>query len=266
MDYKFCDFTNDEENGILDVFKISFEYDTMGRDRLIEIYKIFVTNFNSKNPPDKIETIKRNHLAPLTTDNVSLERFMDTDFQIGIDLPVLLRPKEDSNKTVFIVAQDPLRTFKNPQEGVIFSTPFGVHDIRCINDKKLMVNWKVTEWLLKEGYRVYITDVLKLWMKKEKERKERITRDLFENFQRSLLKEIEVFRPELILTYGTQASLLVQQAIQNSRIKNIAFIHPAGTANGKWIKILANCTAENKINYIINKIQNTIKQQPTTSS
>lgn len=87
--------------------------------------------------------------------------------------------------------------------------------------------------------------------------------ELVNNFHNSLYKEIEIFKPQLILTYGKAASNLIQKTNLNEKIEILSFAHPTPTANGAWKKILTvyhkdvniKCTAENKIAYILNGIK-----------
>lgn len=265
MEYQFCRFTDEEENGITEMLNLSF---LVSHPQAIKkIYEIFTQDFDSERAPTKMETLQREHLLPRTTDLDFLGKFKDTGFQAGVDLPILLSPKHKSKKTIFIVAEDPLRPLKDKCDKIVFSTPFATH-VDCFRKKKLKVYWDITRRLLDNGYNVYITDLLKLWIKQKGVRKEKIANDLFDNFRQSLRKEIELFKPELIVTYGCAAWKLLQE-IENSGISKIPFTHPTNTANRKWKSIFIEggndqlkCTAENKVNYIISELEKSIGPLP----
>lgn len=262
MNYKFCNFSDKEKKGLKEILSTSFEIKDY--DKIFEVYEVFSNNFYGLTQPTKIESIERTKLFPKTRQKDFLSKFTDLNYQIGIDLPVLINPLQRSKKTIFIVAEDPLRSFEYPQKDVIFSTPFGTHIENC-RTNNLRVYWDIIQNILNNDYNVYLTDIFKVWIKRKDSRKEFIKGDLFENFRSSLEQEIDAFSPQLIITYGKPASLLINRMNLSSNIKTISFAHPAPTANGSWKKILTShykdntiqCTADNKINYINSQIKNT---------
>lgn len=169
---------------------------------------------------------------------------------------------------MFIVAEDPLRPETLPKEDIILATPFGTH-IAQFRESKLKMNWQIVKHLLDNGYGVYQTDIFKLWLKQFPNNKIKFSKDTYNNFHKSLNKEMDVFQPELIITLGNHAFNAIQKLNLTSRVKVISFPHSAGTANGKWKELLSNdqnisqplCTDENKLNYIVKELKNVLSQK-----
>ena len=86
---------------------------------------------------------------------------------VGIDVPVLLKPKTNANgKTIVIVGESPLRDTKdiNNEKKVLLGTPYAVHQ-EFDAPSQCNVYKKIFSDLLNEGYSVYLTDIIKVWWK-----------------------------------------------------------------------------------------------------
>lgn len=159
MNYKFCNFTKEKENGIFEILNESFEVTEF--EEILSCYDTFRENFYNPEMPLKFKTIKREFLKPRSMDKPFQGKFQNLDYHVGVDLPILLSPEKKSDKTVLKIAEDPLRQHILSNEEIIFSTPFGTHLKDC-REKKLKVYWEITKNLLDNGYNVYLTDILKL--------------------------------------------------------------------------------------------------------
>lgn len=254
MSIKYCEFTPQDSEAIKEVFNTIF--DVKDYPKIQEVYTIFKNNFYGV-PPERKETIERYKILPRGCHGVILEQFTNSQYQIGIDLPVLLQPDQVSDKTVFIIAEDPLRDFKNPQEGVVLSTPFATH-LPGLRHKHLRIYWEVIQELVNHNCNVYLTDLFKLWIKQKDQEKVVFHGDLLTAFYQALEIEIASFHPQLIITYGQPACQAIQRMHLPPTIHHLAFAHPAPTANGQWKKVLQEfyndpfirCTIDNKIKYI----------------
>ena len=99
MNINFCDFSVDEKSFIKEMFSKSFNIKSF--ERLFKCYETFSENFQGISKADKIETIPRPEILPKTTQMNLLNNFNNKpDYQIGIDLPVLLRNSGTSIETV----------------------------------------------------------------------------------------------------------------------------------------------------------------------
>ena len=95
---------------------------------------------------------------------------------IGIDVPVLLSPKDRVlGKTIIIVGESPLRNtkdFKNPHD-ILMGTPFAVHQ-EFSYPPQCNVYKKIFRDLLSEGYSIYLTDIIKVWWQGKKGREMKV--------------------------------------------------------------------------------------------
>lgn len=91
---------------------------------------------------------------------------------LGIDIPTLIEA-DNAVKTIMIIGQDPLRSAKPvkaaPDRNTVFiGTPYGV-EIDTVKTRNtggthnLEVYRKIFNGLLKDGYRIYLTDALKFY-------------------------------------------------------------------------------------------------------
>lgn len=257
MTVKFCEFSEDQISVLQDIF--STLYSIHDYKELLNVYDVFKRDFPGPTFSSP-QNVKRQHLQPKTNQIDFINKYNDLEYQIGIDVPVLLSPECDNKKTVFIVGEDPLRDFKNLSNDVRLATPFGVH-MQEFRNKVLPVYWSVMEHLLARGFTVYVTDFYKLWIKHKDRPKLRYKGDILENFHAVFLKEIKAFRPKLIVTFGRPAYLQVKTVVEDIPI--LSFRHPSRTANGHWKKILTSfykqsdilCTDENKTLYMKHLIE-----------
>lgn len=266
MKYNFCNFSEKENTFITEIFETSFTLTSEGFESIFEAYRTFKNNFDSGLDPEKgFVTINRNDIIPKTYNQKLLELYKENkSSQVGIDLPILLSPKTPNGKTIMFVAEDPLRDGKYKCDDVILSTPFGVH-ISSLRKKSHKVYWEVFEKLLEKGYRIYITDIFKIWIKditkKGRNAKEKINKidDLHSNFLSGLKKEIDWINPIKIVSYGNSSFGGLLQL--NTEQEIVQIIHPAARDNHWKQKLLELnegdliANHENKIKYILSKIE-----------
>ena len=259
MSYQFCDFSEEDKDQLKQVFETPFKIDESG------FYKIFKEDFayqgDAKEQKEelKLVTIERNEILPKTDHEGFIKKYESKEYRVGIDLPILLRPEKPNGKTIFFVAEDPLRNFDC--DNVILATPFGVH-VKYSREKTIKkVYWQVMGNLLDKGYSVYVTDTFKIWVSENgKKKKEMIPNDLFQHFTSSLQKEIDWLKPNLIVCYGNPAYRAVCEVAKNHKGQILHFPHPAAWADD-WKKEFKNnsrATHENKIKHINTKIENTL--------
>ena len=95
----------------------------------------------------------------------------------GIDIPVLLKPKPETNKPLIVIlGESALRSEaelkdikdpKNPPSNVILGTPYAIHLEKC--PPKCGVYRKIFDAILEKGYPIYLTDIIKIWWKGKKD-------------------------------------------------------------------------------------------------
>ena len=95
----------------------------------------------------------------------------------GIDIPVLLKPKPETNKPLIVIlGESALRSEaelkdikdpKNPPSNVILGTPYAIHLEKC--PPKCGVYRKIFDAILEKGYPIYLTDIIKIWWEGKKD-------------------------------------------------------------------------------------------------
>lgn len=127
---------------------------------------------------------------------------------VGHDLPTWFNLNHSPNGRIMIVAQDALR---NPKwyadcEDAVCSSPFGLHSIEWRKNgrggKRLYL---LISRLVESGYGIYLTDLMKFYVKAENEKALSPTPLLLEEYAYILNKEIKVVKPSAIVALGNRA-------------------------------------------------------------
>jgi uracil-DNA glycosylase len=157
---------------------------------------------------------------------------------VAVDLPSLMELDErrDNKPTVAIIGQDP----KNDRdyEQLVIGTPYGLHRKGCreeLSNTKLY--FEMIQILLELGYRVYLTDILKIWVCNPERPYCGIklpSADL-ERFTNMIKPELAVVKPVVVITWGNVAGKAVDKLKLD--IEHLKFIHPSGAANGAFKKL-----------------------------
>lgn len=93
----------------------------------------------------------------------------------GIDIPVLLKPKPETNKPLIVIlGESALRNQKELEDitndasnNVILGTPYAIHLKEC--PPKCGVYRKIFDAILEKGYPIYLTDIIKIWWEGKKD-------------------------------------------------------------------------------------------------
>lgn len=170
---------------------------------------------------------------------------------VAVDLPSLMEFDDGrtDKPTIAIIGQDS----KNDRdyEKLVVGTPYGLHHKGSREDlKRTKLYFEMVQVLLELGYRVYLTDLLKIWVCNPE-------RPYFgiqlpnadrQRFLKLIKPELAVVKPVAVVTWGKVAGNGVAQ-LQLS-IKHLNFIHPGGAAGGAWKKLLGHPpTNLNKLSY-----------------
>lgn len=162
---------------------------------------------------------------------------------IGIDVPVLLKPKGNVNKgTIIIVGESTKRkinVFNKPND-ILLGIPYAVV-LGMGSPSQCDVYKKIFEGLLAEGYSIYLTDVIKIWWKG---RKMTVSKD-----EEDLLKdEIKVINNSAkIVSWGKTASDLLRKIGYKGFLPQL---HPGKNNRSNWKrKIFEKAVYGNNVNY-----------------
>jgi len=107
MTNKFCAFNNKDQKTIKEILQIAFDLKDSDFEKIADVYEVFTTNFNGTEAKER-EIISKSKFHPRTENSIFKEIFLEESTQVGVDLPVSISP-DNFSKTVFIVAEDPLR-------------------------------------------------------------------------------------------------------------------------------------------------------------
>jgi hypothetical protein len=249
-EYLFSQFNSDEfeslHRELSTVFHISQEtlqgfYEEMRKEFEIEGY-----------PPDR--TLPR---SIFHSDNKEFQQSYDDALVIGVDIPSILERNDDNSnkKTIIIVGQDPLRESDKRVEEIGIATPYALHLKSCREEHhSTRLYFDLIKVLLDEEYRVYLTDIFKIWVSQpDKDKGIKLSKQDRDRFIQVLKAELRIFEPLAIITWGGEASSKVRK--MGLETKHLAFTHPSGAACGAWRKILNKpATRENKIDFWKQKV------------
>ena len=181
----------------------------------------------------------------------------------GVDIPIMVKGDENmGNKTVAIVAQDPLRNSKDimlqpfaPFDNPIVGTPFAFHYKQKVC-KQTKVYREIIHGLLQKGYNVYVTDIWKCW---DNSNTKKMGKWGINNpHYKCLVSEINSIKPDYVILMGKQAINKLHDLGKNLNYTNtlVSVPHPSGSANGAWAKILNGnrISLRAKVDYILNMI------------
>ncbi|MGG6297810.1 hypothetical protein ACQ4M4_25740 [Leptolyngbya sp. AN02str] len=244
-EYLFSGFQNEEfdllhqaMSEVLDIPKI----------RYMEMYETMRQEFEIEGFPP---AIKLSRDAFCSSDIDFQKRYRDA-FVVGVDIPSLLE-KNDNNsnkKTIAILGQDPLRNTETRVEDIEIATPYAMHLKMCREKlRNTRLYFDLIKVLLDEGYRVYLTDIFKVWVSEaDKDKAIPLSRKDYPRFANVLRAELEIFKPSVVITWGNVASGTLKSL--NLSINHLEFPHPSGANNGKWRALLGQpATRENRIRF-----------------
>ena len=181
----------------------------------------------------------------------------------GIDIPVLLKPKPETNKPLIVIlGESALRSEaelkdikdpKNPPSNVILGTPYAIHLEKC--PPKCGVYRKIFDAILEKGYPIYLTDIIKIWWKGKKDSL-LVPKDLdivvFKNELDILKKEIN--NNIIIVAWGEKPKDALQKKF--NMIPDVEFLplpHPGQKNWNAWkLRIFEKAVFSEKLEYATN--------------
>ena len=170
---------------------------------------------------------------------------------IAVDLPSLFEIDDGikDKATIVILGQD--SKSNEGSEKISLGTPYGLHHKGSREVlKRTKLYFEMITSLLKLGYRVYLTDIYKVWVCDPNRpyygmRLPKVDRELFVS---ALKSELLIMNPVAIVTWGKEPANSIAKIHLN--IQHLNFPHPSGAANGSWKKLINKSpTYENKLAY-----------------
>ena len=181
----------------------------------------------------------------------------------GIDIPVLLKPKSETNKPLIVIlgesalrSEAELKDIKDPKNApsnVILGTPYAIHLKEC--PPKCGVYRKIFDAILEKGYPIYLTDIIKIWWKGKKDSL-LVPKDLdivvFKNELDILKKEIN--NNIIIVAWGEKPKDALQKKF--NMIPDVEFLplpHPGQKNWNAWkLRIFEKAVFSGKLEYATN--------------
>jgi hypothetical protein len=162
--------------------------------------------------------------------------------------------------TIVILGQDS----KSDQdtEQLRIGTPYALHLKKCRETfKTTKFYFDMINVLLNLGYRVYLTDVFKVWVCNPSRPyyRAKLPRIDQQKFISALKIELQIVQPTVIITWGREATNSVYQ--MSLGFPHLDFPHPGGAAGGAWMRLLGQSpTRANKLNYWKKRIIYSLEQ------
>ena len=244
----FSQFTTQEFEAISEILSTVF---VTSNAELKNLYQKMSNDFNKDDWPPQFVDRKF-----FQSGNEDFREICYESPVITVDLPSIFELDNGiSNKpTLVIVGQD--SKSEQDSEQIRIGTPYGLHhkDSReNLNRTKLY--FEMICVLLKLGYRVYLTDIYKVWVCNPNrpyygKKLPKVDRERFIIILRS---ELHLLEPTALITWGRESCSSISQL--NLDIPHLSFPHPSGAANGTWKKLIGQSpTHANKIAYFQSEI------------
>jgi len=245
-------FSQFKANEFEDLHQVLSKVLDIPQDQLKSLYEMMQQEFELDYwPPEP--TLPRSIFQP---DDGSFQKCYEEAFIIGVDIPSLLEKKDDNpnKKTIAILGQDPLRSKPERVKDIMIGTPYGLHLKKCRDEWRTKQYFDLVKVLLDEGYRIYLTDIFKVWVSKaDCDRGIHLNERDRIRFIQVLKSELEIFQPLAVITWGKEASNAMKGI--NLETKHLDFPHPSGAANGAWSKLMGKpATQENKVHFWREKV------------
>ncbi|MEM9214321.1 MAG: uracil-DNA glycosylase family protein [Cyanobacteria bacterium P01_F01_bin.150] len=244
-EYLFSEFSNSEldllHQTISKILNIS-------KEKCINMYDTMRQEFDLEGFTSEI-SLPRNIFC---SSDIDFQKRYNEALVIGVDIPSLLEKNDNysNKKTIVILGQDPLRKSDKRIEDIGIATPYGMHLKVCREKlRNTRLYFDLIKVLLDEGYRVYLTDIFKVWVSEtDKDKAIPLSRKDYPRFAEVLSTEVEIFKPPVVITWGKVASRTLGSL--KLSINHLEFPHPSGANNGKWRKLMGQpATRENRISF-----------------
>ena len=216
------------------------------RSELELLYKEVINDFGKDGWPPHF--VRRDFFRSQHQD---FQKIYEISPSIAIDLPSLFELDNGINDkpTIVILGQD--SKSDQDSEQISLGTPYGLHhkgSREILGRTKLY--FEMIFALMTLGYRVYLTDVYKVWVcdPNRPYYGVKLPRADQNKFISTLKLEILAVNPVALVTWGKESANSVKELDLN--IQHLNFPHPSGAANGTWKKLINQSpTHENKLAY-----------------
>ena len=251
--YLFAKFSETEFNNLIQIISQAFTPQT----ELEAFYKAAKDDFDTPGWKHK----QWRPRSVFTSSDPEFQTKYQNSPVIGIDLPSTFELDNgvEEKPTIAIIAQDPLRRVENWVEKIEVGTPFGLEKLESRNNRQTIIYMQMIDVLLELNVRVYLTDLLKLWVASSANGNLILPGVDQKRFKDLIPQELNNVKAQIIITFGQPAKQAVESL--NLNIKHISVFHPSGANNGYFTRISGmRATNENKVIYFRQQIVPEIQQ------
>jgi hypothetical protein len=204
------------------------------RTELNLLYQELIDDFNQDGwPPHSVDR------SFFKSGDAEFQEIYRVSPSIAVDLPSLFELDDgiEDKATIVILGQD--SKSDQDSEKISLGTPYGLHhkgSREVLRRTKLYFEMMIS--LLKLGYRVYLTDIYKVWVCDPNRPYYGIKLPKIDQarFVATLKSELLIMNPTAIVTLGKESANSVAE--MDLDIQHLNFPHPSGAANGTWKKLM----------------------------
>ena len=167
---------------------------------------------------------------------ITCPSFVNEDKVISFDFPVWFNLK--SSIRIMMLTQDPMprsTEWYGECKDAICSTTFGIHNAtwrKKGNGGKRM--WNLIQRIIQNDIGVYLTDCKKFYiLDKHSNRRVEETEEQLSAYKKILLRELDIIKPSLIVTFGNEAKKQLSQFVDVANFHVLHVPHFSGQAQGR---------------------------------
>jgi len=220
-------FSNFKDNEFENLFQQLAEVFTIPQSQLSKLYERMREEFEAESCSKPKPTLPREIFY---SSHESFQKLYDNAWIIGVDIPSILELNNNirDKKTIVILGQDPRRRSKERVEEIEIATPYALQSKYCREKhRSTRLYFDLIKVLLENGYRVYLTDVFKIWISQPNNGiyNTPLIKQEQDRFIKILKLELEIFKPLAVITWGQVASEAVDRI--TSSFNHFKFPHPS---------------------------------------
>ena len=223
------------------------KFDLVFQKQIIQLMEQFFDTSFKENIDELMQGVKH----PTQLMNNRIKQLISPNkkcMPVGIDIPVLILSKTKPKATVVLLGQDPLRKYQAKVPDYAFiGTPYSIHHTAGL-PSATRVYPKLIDFLLADGYNVYLTDVKKYYPSSKKITQEDM--DL-------LVEELNCLEGKriLILSGHRAKEFYENNKNQLSGVHDIPLPHLSGFGpSSEWKKLAGSAEHDAKIEYVMEQI------------
>lgn len=251
---QFSQFLPNEFDGLCQLLSTVFQTSS---EELARLYQQLDSTFDEDGwPPHHVDR------KFFESQDGQFQEIYEQSPSVAVDLPSLLETHDGSQDkpTIVVLGQDS-KSGQSHQD-ISLGTPYGLHHKGSREQlKSTKLYFEMIQVLMKLGYRVYLTDVFKVWVCNPQRpycgiRLPKADRDKFVEI---LERELSIVKPVAVVTWGNPSADIAR----NLKFPHHPFPHPSSAAGGAWKKLMDKSpTYANKLAYWKSSVTRVLTRYP----